>query len=57
MTTSASGPVFAPDMRAAFSAAYPETPHLLRHALPDHPLMELGALSELGESLPATSFE
>ena len=40
-----------------FSECYPEIPHKLRHALPDHPLLGLDALAELGESLPPHSVE
>ena len=49
--------VFPPDTRRAFAAAYPETPHKLAHSLKDHPLLELGALAELGERLPDRSVE
>ena len=52
-----SGPVFSPEARAAFAAAYPEVPHKLRHNLPEHPLLALDALAELGESLPDASVE
>jgi len=49
--------VFPTDARAAFAASYPEIPHKLRHTLPEHPLLALGALAELGESLPESSVE
>jgi hypothetical protein len=49
--------VFPPEARADFAAAYPETPHKLRHALRAHPLLALGALAELGERLPEASVE
>ena len=40
-----------------FAANYPETPHILEHSLRSHPLLELDALAELAEALPATSIE
>jgi hypothetical protein len=43
--------------RDVFAECYPETPHKLRHALPDHPLLALDALARLGESLPERSVE
>jgi len=43
--------------RATFAASYPEGPHKLRHNLDVHPLLELGALADLGEALPPTSIE
>lgn len=43
--------------RAAFAASYPEVPHKLVHRLGMHPLMQLDALSCLGEALPAHSVE
>jgi hypothetical protein len=49
--------VFPPLSRANFSASYPEGPHKLRHSLEDHPLLELEALAQLGEVLPASSVE
>jgi hypothetical protein len=49
--------VFAEPARAAFSAAYPEVPHTLAHNLNTHPLLELGALADLAEALPAASIE
>lgn len=51
------GPVFPPEAREAFAASYPEIPHKLRHNLPEHPLLALDALAELGESLPDASVE
>lgn len=51
------GDVFPAESRATFAAAYPEIPHTLRHALPDHPLLALDALATLAESLPETSVE
>ncbi|CDO34743.1 MULTISPECIES: transcriptional regulator [Novosphingobium] len=49
--------VFPPSVRATFASNYPEIPHKLVHALGDHPLMELGALADLAESLPQASIE
>ena len=49
--------VFPPLSRANFAASYPEGPHKLRHNLAAHPLLELAALAELGEALPAASVE
>jgi mannose-6-phosphate isomerase-like protein (cupin superfamily) len=43
--------------RAMFVASYPEGTHKLRHNLGAHPLLELDALAELGESLPPASVE
>ncbi|MBB3861423.1 hypothetical protein GGQ88_002707 [Novosphingobium hassiacum] len=43
--------------RTTFAASYPEVPHKLTHALRDHPLMQLSALAEMAEALPATSVE
>ena len=49
--------VFPPMSRAMFAASYPEGAHKLRHNLGAHPLLELAALAELGESLPSASVE
>lgn len=49
--------IFPPDARTTFAANYPEVPHVLRHELRDHPLFELEALAQLGESLPEASIE
>ncbi len=49
--------VFPAEARAQFTACYPEQPHLLRHHLDRHPLLELDALAALGEALPARSVE
>lgn len=51
------GAVFPPLSRANFVSSYPEGPHKLRHNLSSHPLLELDALAELGEALPARSVE
>jgi hypothetical protein len=49
--------IFPGNSRAAFAANYPEVPHVLGHELRDHPLFELEALAQLGESLPDGSIE
>lgn len=49
--------VFPPDAIATFAANYPEVPHRLRHALGEHPLLELEALARLAEALPPASIE
>lgn len=49
--------IFPANSRAAFAANYPEVPHVLAHELRDHPLFELEALAQLGESLPDSSIE
>lgn len=51
------GHVFAQESRDAFARAYPETPHVLRHALQDHPRLALNALADLAETLPERSIE
>ncbi|MDY7098755.1 MAG: cupin-like domain-containing protein [Pseudomonadota bacterium] len=40
-----------------FSRLYPEQPHKLAHHLGEHPLLELDALADLAEQLPAQSVE
>ena len=49
--------IFNDDARAAFAAAYPETPHALHHNLRDHPMLTLEALATLAEGLPEASIE
>ncbi len=49
--------IFDAEARAVFAAAYPETPHRLRHALDRHSLLELNALADLAQRLPETSVE
>ena len=49
--------VFPAESIATFAANYPEVPHRLRHALGEHPLLELEALALLAEALPAGSIE
>jgi Cupin-like domain len=50
-------PIFGTDARAAFAAAYPNSPATFRHALADHPLLTLDALAALGEALGLDSVE
>lgn len=49
--------VFPSASRADFASSYPEGAHKLDHALHQHPLLEIPALAELGEALPAASVE
>jgi len=49
--------VFDTEARARFAARYPEQPHRLKHGLGRHPLLELDALADLAERLPADSVE
>jgi len=49
--------VFSPQARTAFAQAYPEVPHKVIHSLGVHPLLELDALANLAEALPAGSIE
>jgi hypothetical protein len=53
----AAAPVFDDAARQRFAAHYPETPHILRHSLTAHPLLEIEALAQLAERLPITSVE
>ena len=39
--------------QAKFAARYPEGPHILRHNLGLHPLLELDALADLAERIAA----
>lgn len=50
-------PVFDAAARATFAAHYPEKPHVLRHGLTAHPLLEIEALAQLAERLPLRSVE
>ena len=50
-------PVFGPEARAQFAAAYPETPAILRHNLSEHALLTLDALAMLAGKLPNASIE
>lgn len=49
--------VFSAAARAAFAAAYPETPLVVPHRLGAHPLLMLDALASLAAELPAASIE
>jgi hypothetical protein len=46
-----------PDAVSRFAEHYPEIPHVIDHKLCGHPLMELEALAQLAERLPAASIE
>jgi peptidoglycan hydrolase-like protein with peptidoglycan-binding domain len=50
-------PVFPPETLATMTALYPLQAGLLHHHLPDHPLLSLEALAQLGEGLPASAVE
>lgn len=52
-----SAPVFPADTLAAMAALYPLKAGLLRHHLPDHPLLSIEALAELAESMPVSAVE
>lgn len=49
--------VFDRAARARFAAHYPEKPHVLKHGLTHHPLLEVEALARLAERLPIASVE
>jgi len=49
--------VFDGPARSRFAAHYPERPHVLKHNLTGHPLLELEALAALAERLPIASVE
>ena len=50
-------PVFTSDTLARMAALYPLQAGLLHHHLPDHPLLSLEALAQLGEALPSSEVE
>ena len=50
-------PVFTPETLERMAALYPLQAGLLHHHLPDHPLLSLEALAQLGEGLPASEVE
>ncbi|MEI4508976.1 cupin-like domain-containing protein [Sphingopyxis sp. CCNWLW253] len=50
-------PVFPAETLERMTALYPLQAGLLHHHLPDHPLLTLEALAQLGESLPASEVE
>jgi oxalate decarboxylase/phosphoglucose isomerase-like protein (cupin superfamily) len=49
--------VFSDSAKALFAFNYPETPHILRHQLRSHPLLDLEALADLADGLPKASVE
>ncbi|WP_373492370.1 cupin-like domain-containing protein [Parasphingorhabdus sp.] len=49
--------IFPQSTQKKFAENYPETPHILKHDLDHHPLLELGALADLARRLPLTSIE
>ncbi|MEC7624090.1 MAG: transcriptional regulator, partial [Pseudomonadota bacterium] len=49
--------VFPSESLVAFAKGYPETPHVLRHALEADERFSLDALASLSEALPAKSIE
>lgn len=49
--------VFTRSSHADFAASYPEGAHKLNHLLVNHPLLEIEALAQLAEGLPASSIE
>jgi len=50
-------PVFPAETLQRMAALYPLQAGSLRHHLPDHPLLSLEALAQLGEGLPASEVE
>ncbi|MDK2761295.1 MAG: cupin-like domain-containing protein [Sphingopyxis sp.] len=50
-------PVFPADTLDRMAALYPLKAGLLHHHLPDHPLLSIEALAQLGETLPASEVE
>lgn len=56
-TDAAALAVFDAAARQQFAAHYPEQPHILRHSLTSHPLLEIEALAQLAERLPIASVE
>ncbi|RED16654.1 cupin-like domain-containing protein [Parasphingopyxis lamellibrachiae] len=49
--------IFPQSTQDKFAENYPETPHILRHNLDHHPLLELDALADLARRLPLASIE
>lgn len=49
--------IFPQSTQKKFAENYPETPHILKHDLDHHPLLELGALADLARRLPLASIE
>jgi len=56
-TDALAAPVFDTAARSTFAAHYPEQPHILKHGLTAHPLLEIEALAQLAERLPISSVE
>lgn len=52
-----SNATFDGEARRVFATHYPEGPHILRHKLGMHPLLELDALAGLADELPGASVE
>jgi len=50
-------PVFPAGTLARMAELYPAEAGLLHHRLPDHPLLSIEALAQLGETLPASAVE
>ena len=50
-------PVFPAATLERMAALYPQQAGLLHHHLPDHPLLSIEALAQLGEGLPASEVE
>ena len=50
-------PVFPAETLERMAALYPAQAGLLHHHLPDHPLLSIEALAQLGDSLPASEVE
>ncbi len=48
---------FSPDSLSLLAASYPNHPVTLDHGFANHPLMEINALAELAERLPASAIE
>lgn len=49
--------IFPQSARETFALSYPEKPHILKHELRAHPLLEREAMARLAERLPAHSIE
>lgn len=49
--------IFTQSEKHAFAASYPEIPHVLKHGLRVHPLLEREAMARLAEGLPDASVE
>ena len=49
--------IFPAEMLERMASLYPQQAGLLHHRLPDHPLLSIEAMAQLGESLPASEVE